>query len=60
MLTGYRVYIGLLLSVLGSFGVFEKAGVTQEEAAKAVDVLVTLIGFGVATYFNWVNHKKMR
>mgnify|MGYP001500572772 CR=1 FL=1 len=57
---GYRTYVSILLTVAGSFGLFERIGVTQEDVAKVID-LVVVAGAGIAAlYLNWQNHKKMK
>lgn len=56
---GYKTYLTILLSLLGSFGVFEKLGVTRDEVAEVLD-LGFAFGFGVVSlYLNYLNHKKM-
>lgn len=60
MLKGYRTYLAIVLSLLGSFGAFEKLGVTQEDVAQTVDLGLTFVAGVVALYLNWKNHQEMK
>lgn len=57
---GYRTYVSILLTVAGSFGFFERVGVTQEEVSKVIDLVVVAVAGVAALYFNWKNHKQMK
>jgi len=52
--------ISIVLSVAGGLGVFEKLGITQDEAAQVIDLGIAFAMGLSALYFNYVNHKKMR
>ncbi len=60
MLAGYRTYIAIVLTLLGSFGVFEQIGVSKEEVAKFIDDVLVVVAGATALYLNWENHKKIK
>lgn len=57
---GYRTYTSIVLVLLGSFGVLEKLGITQEEAAQFLDSVMVVVAGASALYFNYQNHKRMQ
>ena len=56
---GLRTYIGIALSLLGAFGVFQRLGVNQDQFAQFLDQVIAVVGGGVALFFNWKNHQAM-
>ncbi|EKE25552.1 MAG: hypothetical protein ACD_5C00121G0002 [uncultured bacterium] len=60
MFQGYKTWIGLVLTVLGTAGVFEKTGVSQEEVSQIIDVLVQLSGLVITAYGNYDAHKRLK
>lgn len=50
MLTGYKGYIGMVLTVLGHFNIFEKLGTNQHDAEVAIDGLIQFLGFAFMVY----------
>lgn len=48
MLSGYKTYIGLGITLLGALGLGSL--ISEEEAGKVVNLIIELIGLGVAVY----------
>jgi len=48
MLSGYKTYIGLGITFLGILGFGNL--ISEEEAGKAINIIVELVGLGVAVY----------
>lgn len=49
-MTGYKGWTGFAITLLGSFGVFEYMGVTQDEFSKFIDNIVQVVGFILAVW----------
>jgi hypothetical protein len=60
LMQGYRTYVSIILSLLGSFGFFEKTGLVKEEVADTIDAIMVAVFSATALYFNWKNHQKMK
>lgn len=48
MLSGYKTYIGLAITLLGALGLGSL--ISEEEAGKAVNLIIELVGLGIAIY----------
>lgn len=59
MLQGYKTWIGLVLTILGAVGIFEKLGVTKEEVSQIIDTVMQLVGLVLASYGNYKSHQKI-
>lgn len=55
---GYRTWAGIVITILGSIGLADRFGGT-EELTKVVDATVQLIGILMAIYGNFKAHKKI-
>ena len=56
---GYKTYFGIVLTLLGTLGVFEKFGVSQEQVTQFMDLAIQLIGAGIALYGNYDAHRRL-
>lgn len=56
MLQGYRGFIGLALTLLGSLGFFEYLGVSKDEFSLFLDNIVQVVGF-ILTMWGYVSAK---
>ena len=59
MLQGYRTWIGLAITLIGSLGVLDKIGMTGNEAGQLADVVFQLAGLVIAAYGNYQAHKRL-
>ena len=59
MLQGYKTWIGIVITLLGTLGVLENLGVTGEQVSNIADVVFQLIGLLVAAYGNYDAHKRL-
>lgn len=57
-LTGYRTWLGLAITIIGTFGLYEKLGLSKDDVSQIVDTAVTLAGLILAAYGNYQAHKK--
>jgi len=56
MMTGYKGYTGILITILAAFNVFEKMGVTQAEFSIFLDNFIAVVGFAL-TVIGYVSAK---
>ena len=57
---GYKTWIGLILTMLGVFGVFEKIGISKDQINQILDGAVQLVGLIVTAYGNYDAHKRLQ
>jgi hypothetical protein len=60
MLQGYKTWIGLIMTILGTLGLFEKLGVSQDQVSKIIDAGMQLFGLVYAAYGNWDAHRRLK
>lgn len=59
-MTGYKTWIGLILTTLGALGLYENSGIAKEQVAEILDSVSTLAGLVLAAYGNWNAHKRLQ
>lgn len=57
MLNGYKTYIGLVISILGFFGLGDL--VTADQLGHVIDLVLQLVGTLIAIYGNFKAHEKI-
>jgi len=57
MFTGYKTYIGLVISILGLFGLGDL--ITADQLGQVIDLVLQLVGTLIAIYGNFKAHKKI-
>lgn len=55
---GYRTYAGIIITILGTIGIAEKFGGT-EQLTNFVDAVFQLAGIVLSIYGNYKAHKKI-
>ena len=59
MLQGYKTYIGLIITLLGVIGFYEKTGISSEQAGQILDSLFQIVGLLISAYGNYDVHKRL-
>jgi hypothetical protein len=60
MLEGYKAWIGIVLTVVGTFGVYEKLGISSEQATEIIETAFQFIGLLLTAYGNYDVHKRLK
>lgn len=58
MLSGYKTWIGIVITIVGMTGISKF--VTSDQLNEIVDLVAKLVGIGIAIYGNWDAHKRLK
>ncbi len=59
MLQGYKTWIGIALTLLGTLGVYDKLGIAQDQVAKLIELASQFVGLAITIYGNYDSHKRL-
>lgn len=59
ILKGYKTWLGIALTLIGTLGIYENLGISQDQLAKLIESLAQFIGLAITIYGNYDSHKRL-